>query len=86
MVRYYGQSLGYIAFVYSNMTSNITLEESLIPAELKNVYEYWPAGVKIADISLVLKPGDVEVILLKFGSDNNCSHTSRIQSKYNIHL
>lgn len=86
MVRYYGQSLGYIAFVYSNMTGNITLEESLIPAELKNVYEYWPAGVKIADISLVLKPGDIEVILLKFGSDNNCSHTSRIQSKYNIHL
>lgn len=86
MVRHYGQSLGYIAFVYSNKTDDVTLEESLIPAELKNVHEYWPAGVKIGNISLVLKPGDIEVILLKFGSDNNCSHTSRIQSKYVLHF
>jgi hypothetical protein len=85
MVRHYGQALGYIAFVYLNNTTKYTLEETLVPAELKNVYEYWPPKTKIADITLQLRPGEAEVILLKFGPTNNCSHTSRIQSNYKLH-
>ena len=86
LLRYYGQALGYIAFVYANKNSKITLEETLLPVELKNVFEYCPIGVKLNNLTLLLKPGDVEIVILKFSPVNNCSHTSRIQSKYKLHF
>lgn len=86
LLRYYGQALGYIAFVYFNKTKKVTLEETLLPVELKNVFACYPAGVKLDSLTLSLKPGDAEVIILKFGPANNCSHTSRIQSKYVLHF
>jgi hypothetical protein len=86
LLRYYGQALGYVAFVYHNKTTKITLEETLLPVELKNVFPCYPTGVKLDGLTLSLKPGDVEVIVLKFGPVNNCSHTSRIQSKYVLHF
>ena len=85
LVRYYGQALGYIAFVYVNQTSKYTVKETLLPAELTNVKEYWPKSLKGGNFSFVLGPGQCEVILLKFGSANNCSHVSRIQNKYVLH-
>lgn len=86
LLRYYGQALGYIAFVYHNKTKKVTLDETLMPVELKNVFHFYPTGVKLDGLTLSLKPGDAEVIVLKFGPANNCSHTSRIQSKYVLHF
>lgn len=84
LLRYYGQALGYIAFVYHNKTKGFSLEETLLPVELKNVFPWYPTGAKLDGLTLTLKPGEAEVIVLKFGPANNCSHTSRIQCKYFI--
>ena len=82
MRRYYGQVLGYVSFVYINETSNTTCQETLLPVELQNVKEYWPKSLKGGNFCFVLGPDSAEVIVLKFGSQNNCSHVSRIQNKY----
>ena len=86
LLRYYGQALGYVAFIYCNGTNNCTLKESYSPAEMKNVVEYLPRGIKLKDYSLVLEPGQREVVVLKFGPENNCSHVSRIGTTSELHF
>jgi len=82
--RLYGQALGYISFVYHNGTKGCTLRETYSPTELKNVVEFLPKNLK--NYKLVLPPNHGEVVVLKFGPENNCSHVSRIGTSSELHF
>jgi dTDP-4-dehydrorhamnose 3,5-epimerase-like enzyme len=84
--RYYGQALGYVCFVYLNDTPDVTLKETLAPTELSNVYAYIPQPQSKLVAPLLLPPNSVEVVVLKFGAKDNCSHVSRIKSSYELHF
>lgn len=84
--RYYGQALGYVCFVYINDTQEVTLRETLSPTELTNVYEYIPRPQSKLVTPLILAPNSIEVVVLKFGPKDNCSHVSRIKSSYELHF
>lgn len=79
--RYYGEMLGFVAFVYFNNGSVETLSEEYTVKELRNVEWFFPW--KKGDMTkkaIKLKPGEVKITILKFGWANNCGHSSRIST------
>ena len=75
--RYYGEMLGYVAFVYFNHGTSQTLTEDYSVSELKNCKLFYPFQKEKGN-QLKVAPGSVAAVILKFGWDNNCSHVSRI--------
>jgi len=82
--RYYGEMMGYIAYVYFNEGTKATLTEEYQETELKNVSWYYPfqgnSGKNKANI-LEIGPNKVSAVILKYGWENNCDHINRIGTK-----
>jgi len=79
--RYYGEMLGYVVFLYINESKSETLNEEYMVKELKNVEWFWPYDKNHKMKKTVsIGPGAVKAIILKFGWDNNCGHSSKINS------
>lgn len=80
--RFYGQALGFVFFFYVNKDEKAEIVEEYQIKQLENVKEYFPFK-KIDKKGLNLLPGHYQAVILKFGSDNNCSHISRINTVTN---
>ena len=77
---WYGEMLGYVAFVYCNNSKNETFSVEYIPSDMKNVGFYHPFVNKNGN-SLKVGPMEVDTVMLKFGWENNCSHVCNLKTK-----